>query len=80
LVANSTQFICLSWQVIHVWCDWDPSERGLEEIGQHVVLGEDAICTLREIVAVVDRPQDIEDEEALRFFGGEEGDADVSQG
>lgn len=45
-----------------------------------MVLGEDAICTLREIVAVVDRPQDIEDEEALRFFGGEEGDADVSQG
>ena len=44
-----------------------------------VALGEDAICTLQEIVAVVERSQDIEDEEAMRFFGGEEGDADLSQ-
>jgi len=44
------------------------------------VLGEDAICTLREVVKVVDRPQDIENEEAMSFFGGEEGDADESQG
>jgi hypothetical protein len=43
-----------------------------------VALGEDAICTLREIVAIVDRPQDIEDTEAMRFFGGEAGDADRS--
>ena len=66
--------------LIHAWCDWDPSESDLEEIGRHVALGEDAICTLREIVAIVDRPQDIEDMEALRFFGGEEGDVDLSQG
>jgi hypothetical protein len=33
-----------------------------------------------EIIAVVNRPQDIEDEEAMAFFGGEEGDADESQG
>ena len=65
---------------VHLWCDWDPSDSNLEEIGRHVVLGEQAICTAREIVAVVDRPQDIEDEEAMRFFGGEEGDADLSQG
>jgi hypothetical protein len=39
-----------------------------------------ALCTVRDIVAVVDRPQDIEDEEAMRFFGGEEGDAELSQG
>ncbi len=45
-----------------------------------MVLGEDAICTLWEVVAVVDRPQDIENEAAMRFFGGEEGDADLSQG
>jgi hypothetical protein len=45
-----------------------------------VVLGEDAICTLREIVAIADRPQEIENEEAMRFFVGEEGDADLSQG
>jgi len=66
--------------LIQVWCDWDPGESDLEEIGRHVVLGKDAICTLREIAAIVDRPQDIENEEAMRFFGGEEGDADLSQG
>ncbi len=66
--------------LVHVWCDWDLGESDLEEIGRHVTVGEDAICTLQEIVAVVERPQDIEDEEAMRFFGGEEGDADLSQG
>ncbi len=66
--------------LIQVWCDWDPAESDLEELGRHVVLGEDAICTLWEVVAVVDRPQDIENEVAMRFFGGEEGDADLSQG
>ena len=65
--------------LIHVWCDWDPSNSDLEEIGRQQVLG-DAICMLREIVTVVDRPQDIGDEVAMRFFGGEEGDADLSQG
>jgi hypothetical protein len=34
----------------------------------------------REVVAIVHGPQDIEDEEALSFFGGSEGDADESQG
>ena len=34
----------------------------------------------QEVVAVVDRPQDIDDDEAMSFFGGEEGDADQSQG
>jgi hypothetical protein len=36
--------------LIQVWCDWDPGESYLEEIGRHVELGEDAICTLQEIV------------------------------
>jgi hypothetical protein len=40
----------------------------------------EAICTTREVVAVVNRPQDIEDEEAMSFFGGSEGDAEESQG
>jgi len=66
--------------LIHAWCNWDPSESDLGEIGRSIDAGEDAICTLREIVATVDRPQDIEDEEAMTFFGGEEGDADLSQG
>jgi hypothetical protein len=64
---------------IEVWCDWNPADGDLEEIAQGMGVGE-AICTKREVVAVVDRPQDIEDEEAMAFFGGEEGDADESQG
>jgi len=40
----------------------------------------EAICTMRKVVAVVNRPQDIEDEEAMSFFGGSEGDAYESQG
>jgi len=65
---------------IEVWCDWDPAESDPKEIVGHVALGEGAICTLREVVKVVDRPQDIENEEAMSFFGGEEGDADENQG
>lgn len=66
--------------VIEVWCGWDPEEIDLEEICRQVALGEDAICTLQEVVKVVDRPQDIDNEEAMSFFGGQEGDADQSQG
>jgi hypothetical protein len=65
---------------IHVWCDWDPSDSDLDEIGRQATLREGAICTLREIIEIVDRPEDIEDEPAMIFFGGEEGDADLSQG
>jgi hypothetical protein len=64
---------------IEVWCDWNPAESDLDDIAQSMGVGE-AICTLREVVAVVNRPQDIEDEEAMSFFGGSEGDADESQG
>jgi hypothetical protein len=64
---------------IEVWCDWDPAECELEDFAQNIIAGE-AICTKRTVVAVVFRPQDIGDEEAMRFFGGEEGDADLSQG
>jgi ssDNA-binding Zn-finger/Zn-ribbon topoisomerase 1 len=64
--------------LIHVGCDWDPADKDLEEIGRQVVLGE---CNLY----VVKRrygcgSKNIEDEVAMRFFGGEEGDADLSQG
>ena len=51
----------------------------VEEIAENISAGE-AFCTKREVVAVVDGPQDIEDEEAMSFFGGSEGDADESQG
>jgi hypothetical protein len=64
---------------IEVWYDWNPAESGLDEIAESISVGE-AICTRREVVNVVNRPQDIEDEEAATFFGGEEGDADESQG
>jgi hypothetical protein len=64
---------------IEVWCDWNPAESDLDDIAQAISVGK-AICTKREVVAVVDRPQDIEDEEAMSFFGGSEGDADESQG
>jgi hypothetical protein len=64
---------------IEVWCDWNPAESDLDEIAQGMGVGE-AICTMREVVAVVNRPQDIEDEDASSFFGGSERDADESQG
>ena len=64
---------------IEVWCNWNPADSALEEIGENISVGE-AICTRREVVNVVNRPQDIEDEEAMSFFGGSEGDADESQG
>jgi hypothetical protein len=64
---------------IEVWCDGNPAESDLAEITENISAGE-AICTKREVLAVVDRPQDIEDEEAMSFFGGSEGDADESQG
>jgi len=57
---------------IEVWCDWNPAESDLEEIAESMGVGE-AICNMREVVSVVNRPQDIEDEDAMAFFGGEEG-------
>jgi hypothetical protein len=54
---------------IEVWCDWNPAESDLEEIVQNTSTAE-AICTKQEVVAVVDRPQDIDDDEAMSFFGG----------
>jgi len=64
---------------IEVWCDCDPEKSELDEIIENIRTG-DAICTKRQVVEVVDRPQDIQDEVAMSFFGGEEGDADLSQG
>jgi hypothetical protein len=64
---------------VELWCDWDPEGSDLKEIVECISSG-DAICTKREVVGLVDRPQDIEDEAAMSFFGGAEGDADLSQG
>jgi hypothetical protein len=44
---------------IEVWCDWNPAESDLEEIAESMSVGG-AICTRREVVNVVNRPQDIE--------------------
>jgi hypothetical protein len=52
---------------IEVWCDWNPAEGDLDDIVQSMGVGE-AICTMREVIAVVNRPQDIEDEDAMAFF------------
>ena len=54
---------------IEVWCDWNPAESELEDIAQAMGVG-DALGTKRGVVAVVGRPQDIEKEEAMSFFGG----------
>jgi hypothetical protein len=55
--------------LIEVWCDFDPRKNDLKEIaGRATVHG--AICTLQEVIRIVDRPQGIEDEEAMSFFGG----------
>ena len=56
-----------------------PVASELEEIVENIRIG-DAICAKCQVVDVVDRPQDIEDEDAMSFFGGDEGDADSSQG
>jgi hypothetical protein len=53
---------------IEVWCDWNPAESDLDDIAQSLGVGE-AICTKREVVGVVNRPQDIEDEEAMSLAG-----------
>ncbi len=65
---------------IEIWCDWDPGNSDLEEIIREAVRREDAICTLQQVVTVVERPHDVGDDKAMSFFGGEEGDAELSQG
>jgi hypothetical protein len=55
---------------IEVWCDWNPAESDLDDIAQCMGVGE-AICTMREVVAVIDRPKDIEDEEAISLLVGQ---------
>jgi len=65
---------------IEGWCDLDPSEMSQEDVLREMVRGEDAICVRQDVLATVNRPQDIEDDKAMSFFGGEEGDADESQG
>ena len=57
---------------LDVWCDWDPEDRDLEEVAQNISAGY-SICTRRKVIAVAHRPQDIEDEAAMSFFGGRRG-------
>ena len=54
---------------IEVWCDWNPAESDLDDIAQSMGVGE-AICTMREVVAVVIVRKILRDEAALAFFGG----------
>jgi hypothetical protein len=64
---------------IEIWCDWDPESSSLYEIVESTHLDK-AICTRQEVVDEVDRPKDIDDEDAMSFFGGELGDAEKSTG
>jgi hypothetical protein len=65
---------------IEGWCDADPTESPLGDIVQQMISRNGAICTLQEVVEVVHRPQDIHDEDAMTFFGGDLGDAEESTG
>jgi hypothetical protein len=65
---------------IEGWCDWDPTGAALADITRQMACHDKAICTLQEVVETVDRPQDIEDDTAMSFFGGEKGDAERSSG
>ena len=64
---------------IELWCNWDAASSSLDEIVENTHIG-DAICIRQEIMDVVDRPDEIDDEAAMSFFGGDMGDADKSQG
>jgi hypothetical protein len=64
--------------LIEVWCNWDPKKSDLKEIVGRASVRKGAICTLQEIVRIVNRPQEIENDAAMSFFGGEEGEADES--
>ena len=39
---------------IELWCDWHPRKSDLKEIAGHVALREGAICTLQEVIRIVD--------------------------
>jgi hypothetical protein len=59
--------------------DADPRALTLEELVGTTHANE-AICVRQQVVKIVDRPQDIDDEEAMIFFGGDMGDAEKSTG
>jgi hypothetical protein len=64
---------------IEIWCNWDPEPSSLDEIVANTHTG-DAICTMQTVTTTVDRPEEIDDEGALIFFGGSVGDAEESTG
>jgi hypothetical protein len=66
--------------LIELWCDFDPRKSDLKEIVGRAAPREGAICTLQEVIRIVHRPQDIDNVGARAYFGGENGDADESQG
>ena len=59
--------------LIEVWCDWDPKKSDLKEIAGHAALREGAICTFQEVIRIVDRPQEIENDAAMTLFWGRRG-------
>jgi hypothetical protein len=59
--------------------NWDPEPSRLDEIVANTRTG-DAICTKQSVTTTVNRPDAIDDEGALIFFGGSAGDAEESTG
>jgi len=70
----------VNFEVTNIHCEFNEGRDVRCACHVEKVFAGDAICTKRQVVDVVDRPQDIQDEAAMSFFGGEEGDADLSQG
>lgn len=62
---------------IEVWCDCDPERTTLRRLSR--TFERVTLFAPKRQVDVVDRPQAIQDEAAMSFFGVEEGDADLSQ-
>lgn len=64
---------------VYIWCDADPTALNFEELVRTTHTNE-GICVRQQVVQTVDRPQDIDDEDAMIFFGGDMGDAEKSTG
>jgi len=90
--VSENNWLCLpprpSWRVEVPFAEWWGERQQVAwgpGMGSSVSAGERPMTTITssmfaEFVGEIDRPQDIEDEDAMSFFGGDEGDADLSQG
>jgi hypothetical protein len=65
---------------IEGWCEGDPTDNPFADVVPRMINRNGAICTLQEVIEIVDQPKSIDDEEAMIFFGGDMGDAEKSTG